>query len=491
MDLAEYGLSFFCKQYGVTVKGDYTIEWVDAKELVIPERLDLISKIIYVDYYLNKREGQFATELYKRDLEICTLGTYSEFGNDEKNSFVDYCHAFNSLIDDIKQRGFSEYSVVPVDANGIIMDGAHRTAIAAYLGLRVPIIRFKLNGPSMGADLYIQRMARREDIEFALTEMCKWNNDLFLCCMWPAAEGSDKRDRAVNILKNDATLLYRKTLQITTNALSNIIPQIYITKDWVGSIEDRFITASSKIEGCIGKDNLDVLLFRADDLEHVKSIKQKMRDVFGIYENSLHITDYPDETLFIAQMLLSDNTVAFLNKATPFYFVKLNKRIAKYKEIISNSDTDINEYIIDSSTIMGLYGIREPDDLDYLYAGNNEALFKDSKISNHREELKYHCETVHDLIFNPVNYLYYAGVKVITLQTLLNFKTNRNTAKDRADITLISSYLENKHKFKQTIIVIYQTIRRKFRNMAYIILRKLPWGGYEKVRSLYHFMKGR
>lgn len=57
---------------------------------------------MYVDYYINHRVGEFAKELYYQDLEICTLGTYSEYGDANKDSFSDYCRIFEEVIDGIK-----------------------------------------------------------------------------------------------------------------------------------------------------------------------------------------------------------------------------------------------------------------------------------------------------------------------------------------------------------------------------------------------------
>ena len=138
---------------------------------------------------------------------------------------------------------------------------------------------------------------------------------------------------------------------------------------------------------------------------------------------------------------------------------------------------------------MGLYGMRKPDDLDYLFVGKSEVDFNDKSITNHIGEVEYYGNSVSDLVFNPVNYIYYAGLKIISLQTLVQFKKNRNTVKDREDIALINDYLENKHMIRRIVITMVQTLRRKSRNAMYSFLRKLPGGGYEKVRSLYHLLK--
>lgn len=491
MNLKEYGLGNVCKTYHIDPIGQYPITYIEAKKLVVPERLDLIAKILYVDYYLNHRKGEFALDYYKRDLEVCTFGTFNEYGDSSKNSFADYCDSFHRLIESVRCNGMKREWVVPVDKNGIIMDGAHRTAVAAYFGLSVPIIKFDVCCPKMDADLYKKRLAKKEDIEFALTEVCKWKDDLYACCMWPAAEDAEKRERAIHILEMETAVLYRKTINITGNGLNTLIPQIYLSKDWIGSIDNRFVSAAPKIEGCSGNGKLDVLLFRADGLDHVKIIKGRMRDLFGLAENSLHITDDTKEALDVMQLLFNENSVYFLNHANPFYYIDLNKRIYRFKQMLEDAKADKNAFIIDSSTVMGLYGIRKPGDLDYLYAGVQQVVLKDNEINDHAGERKYHDQTMDDLIYNPNNYFYYFGLKIITLEILAGFKRNRNSRKDKEDLMAINSYFEHKHKLKQWMIGSMQVVRRKSRNAMFKFFRNLPGGGYEKVRDLYRFLKKR
>lgn len=489
MNLNDYGLDTVCKMHNINPIGEYPIEWIDACELVVPERLDLVSKLLYVDYHERRLEGTFAVELYKRDLEVCTSGTFNEYGNDAKNTFADYCKIFDAMIDEIKKTGINpKQSIIPIDAHGVIMDGAHRTAIAAYFGQKVPVIQFDVMSPAMGAELYKKRLARDSDIEFALTEMCKWNKDIYLCCMWPAAENDAQREEAIKILNNETTIFYRKTIDLSIKGLCNLIPQIYVSHSWTGGIENRFISAAPKIEGCNGKGKLDVILFRSDSLDNVKSIKKQMRDIFGLAENSLHITDYTSETLELSQMLLNQNSVAFLNKADPFLFIDLNKRLHTFKQGILNSNASLDEYIVESSSVMGLYGIRKPSDLDYLSTNKTDLDFEDETINNHEEEAIYHGRSVSDIVNDPTSYFYYFGIKFLTLDALVEFKRTRNSIKDREDLLLINDYLENKHKFRRTVVETFQTFRRKGRNAVYIILRSIP-GGYDCARAVYHFFR--
>lgn len=63
------------------------------------------------------------------------------------------------------------------------------------------------------------------------------------------------------------------------------------------------------------------------------------------------------------------------------------------------------------------------------------------------------------------------------METLVDFKMNRNSMKDKEDLTIIQDYLDNNHLLKRNIILMHQTSRRKMRNAIYSFLRKLPLRG--------------
>lgn len=492
VDLEQKGLGYFCKTYNVDSTGDYEVEMVHARDLLTPYRIDIIAKLKYVESHETGLNVEYATEIYRRNIEACTLGIFTEFGNNNKNSLEDFYSIFDALIFSIKANGFDENnSIIPVDKKGMILDGAHRVAVAAYFDILVPIIRFDIDSPPMDIGFFRKRFVPENDLDYLITEFCKWRSDLYLCCLWPSAEPVKLREKAIELLCNNAILLHQKTVQISYNGLMNLIPQIYIQNSWVGSLDDRFVTATPKIEGCYGSGNglLDVILFQCNGLKKVKELKTAMRDIFGIAENSLHITDYAHETLYIAQMLFSDNTINFINNASPFKYTLMNKRIYSFLEFLQVNKLPIDEYIIDSSTVMGLYGIREPDDIDYLTVNNKLISIDDNYINDHKNEAIYYGHKIDNLLYDPQNHFYYFGIKIITLQVLLEFKKKRNTSKDHEDIKMIIDYIDNRHNFSSYMRKLVQSCKRKSRNVLFRILYKLPAGGYDRARAIYHFWK--
>lgn len=490
MDLKEHGLAYFCKTYQVDPVGDYSIERVPARELLSPERIDVMAKLKYVESRESGLNVEYAVGLYRRNIEACTLGMFAELGNEEKETFEDFLKVFDELIDSIKDSGVDEnISVLPVGNRGFIMDGAHRLSIAAYFNQEVPIIRFDLDETSMDADFFRQRMTSEEDLDYLAAELCKWREDLYLCCLWPSASPTEKREAAIGFLRDYGTVVHRKTIHITYNGLHNLIPQIYSRMDWVGSINDQFLSATPKVNACDGESALDVILFQGASLASVKDLKERMRAVFNIQEHSLHISDYPDETLALARMLFHKNTIDFLNNGQPFQYVQMNRLIYAFSAKIQDAKASPEDYIIDSGTVMGLFGFRKPDDLDYLTVDTNRLFEGESNINDHSEELEYYKADLDALLFDPANYFYYMGLKFITLRVLLDFKKRRDSLKDKEDVKIIEANLSNERRLRALLLKACQYCRRKGRNLAFQFLHRVPFNGYDRARDLYHFIR--
>ena len=195
--------------YKIDTSKKYDIEYVNARDLLVPERIDLIAKYKYIEAYEKKYETSFFLELYKRTIEAFSNGIYVEPGKEDKNSFQKYIEQFNNLIDDIKQNGIDEsISIVPVGANNIILDGAHRVSIAAYFNLKVPVIRFDTAYVNYGPYFFEQRLLSEEDIKYLITEYCKIKNDVYAICLWPRCD-KQSFTSSFEYIKENLNIIYR------------------------------------------------------------------------------------------------------------------------------------------------------------------------------------------------------------------------------------------------------------------------------------------
>lgn len=77
---------YFCDTYNIDLTKQYKIEYINARELLVPGRIDLIAKYKYIEAKEKGYNCKFINELYDKHIEAFSAGSYNEPGNDEKNS---------------------------------------------------------------------------------------------------------------------------------------------------------------------------------------------------------------------------------------------------------------------------------------------------------------------------------------------------------------------------------------------------------------------
>ena len=102
-------------------------------ELIRPERFDLMAKYLYIKNYFNKNNSSFYIDLYKS--HIITFNKAWEYPG-TKTNIEEFISSFNKLIESIKKNGYDNKSIIEIDSNNIIINGAHRLMICYYLNIK-------------------------------------------------------------------------------------------------------------------------------------------------------------------------------------------------------------------------------------------------------------------------------------------------------------------------------------------------------------------
>jgi len=490
MELQSVLTKYFCDTHNINLNTNYKIEWIKAKELIVPERIDLIAKIKYIENRDRGLSSSFINEMYDRHIEAFTLGTYTEAGNSLKNSIDRYRKVFDQLIDRIKREGFDEkVSVVPVGRNNVILDGAHRTAIAAYYNLDIPIIRFDGITANYDSKNFQHRLLDESYLDYMVTEYCKLKDNVYIAICWPRIKGHI--NVAESIMEMESKIVYRKRLYLNYNGLRNLIIQAYGSHSWIGTYRDKYAGAISQVEGCFDKEGiLHAYVLECEQFEELVKMKKKIRQLYGVGNFSIHSSDNQDETVQLANILFNNNSIRFLNYGNPDYDVNLNVKIDILKERLKENHFSFNNILVDASSVLGLYGLREVEDLDFITIDEGFEVLEDNEISNHNDYIEFYGITKEELVLNPNHFFFYNDLKFVTLEVLRKFKRNRNEKKDRLDIKLIDSVLNNQLYWKLATHKLRSILYRKQRNFNYririvlvMLLTKL--GLYNSAKKLY------
>ncbi|MBW3110293.1 hypothetical protein KYJ26_00355 [Bacillus sp. MCCB 382] len=497
MDIEKLLSSYFCRINNIDLNKCYSIEIVDACDLLVKERIDLVAKIKYVEFKDKGYDLSFIKELYAAHIEAFSLGSFSEPGNSEKNTIEKYIKTFDNLIDNIKNNGINkDKSVIPVGYNNAILDGAHRVAIAAYYKLKVPIIRFNNLSATYDVKYFKERLLDERYIDYLVNEYCKLKGNQFVACVWPKAKDKDKRKELDALINNSCEVIYKKKIKVGYDGLHNLMFQIYSGQGWIGNIKNNFEGAKNKRDACYDKNEiLTAYVIENISFEDVLNLKKKIRDIFNIGNHSIHITDTKEEVVQMVNLLLNENSVQFLNNGKPNHYVQFNHFIDKLKAKLIEYNLPLEEFTIDSSSTMALYGLRDVEDIDFLTISKEYKVLEDDYFHNHHDFVKYYNQTLDNLVLNPQNYFYFSDLKFTTLDVILEFKKNRFEYKDQVDVKLIENIMKKKSKLNLALLKLESSIKRTVRNIKMnikklIIISVKKMGVYNYVKRIYKSLRG-
>lgn len=412
------------------------VEYVEAKQFLRAERADLICKLIYIDSRIKNRNIDFATELYTEHIRAFSWGTFTEPGQEEKNSIEKYIETFDFLIENCKENGISaDKSAVPISEDGIILDGSHRTAIAIYFNLRLPVVRIPNNTVLYDMEFFKHRGLKKEYLDYISFCGLQYFEPVFFLCLWPAALDIEKRNTADKLIKDSATVLYRSELELSYHAMEQVMIHAYGHQEWTGGFAKQFSGIPTKAKACFSeKMPMAIYVLCNSSIATMNELKSNIRALFGIHNHSVHITDTKDEAVILGQMLLNDNSVDAMIYGNPFANQRFIDKLLYFNGKLCDYSCNKDDYAIDSGAVLSIYGLRDTNDIDYI------TLFDDNLPTDERYEnhLCYgYGVNTDNLIYDPRNYFYYFGLKFVTLDRVKHMKEARKAEKDYKDVKLI------------------------------------------------------
>lgn len=318
--------------YHIDSKTPFSIEKLPATELIVPQRLDVLIKVYYVETKVKGYHMEFSKELYSKHISSITQFTNSENGQSNKKGIEAFLNVFDELIESFSKEGFNdEVSLIPVSADGIILDGAHRLACAIFFNKEVSIIRFNhikignVDQPGIYDYNYFRNyLLDQKYLDVAVQSYIRYSKkNIYIACIWPAADNKQKRDLAIQTIAEKHPVIARKDVMLSFFSFDRFVSQVYMHDDWVGSIENNFSGSQGKSKLTF-KENRpsSFLLFEGPNKEDTLKLKDEVRAIFNIDKHSVHMTDNTEQTKFIVDIVFNNNSILFLNHANPGKFAK-------------------------------------------------------------------------------------------------------------------------------------------------------------------------
>jgi hypothetical protein len=417
------------------------------KLLLSSNRFDLMAKYIYARFLDSQIDSNWGLRLYCE--HIRAFNNFQEPGSVEKMGQDVFIATFHSILKSIKENGFDEEcSIIPVLDKNLILDGAHRTAACVLYNKEVACLPVNLISSVDREDFKYNYSYFREKglsnlySDAIALEYCKLKSNTYVVTVFPSAVGKDEQVKKV--IQEYGEIIYEKSVHLFNESPINLIKHIYSNENWLGNWSNGFSGARAKAAACFRYDGMTrVFIIESDNLEKVVEAKAKIRELFNIDKHSVHINDTHEETIYLAQILLNDNSIHFLNYARPKNYEKFYQLLENYQKWLTEKNLDKEGFCIDSSAVMAAYGIREPGDLDFLHHGHEQIILNQVGIESNNDKQPYHGKPVDDIIYNPENHFYYKGLKFATLDVIKNMKKNKRENKDIEDIYKIDKFLSS------------------------------------------------
>jgi hypothetical protein len=449
----------------------------NSTELITWNRLDLAIKIFFLE--TEKMGLDYAQRIYASHIKSFGLGQVREPGNDNKNSILAFIKEFLDLVESTKTVGFdASRSLIPLDGMGTIVNGAHRIAACYYNN--VPVSCVTTSSPSHIYDFrfFLKRGLPRTDVELAACKFTEYCANPHIAIVWPAAKGNNQEIE--NLIPN---VYYYNSIKITRSGRKRLISQVYYSEEWLGDVNSVSSGVAWKAHECFKSETeIRVYAFYSDSLSDVVELKEKIRELFGTGKHSVHITDTKSESVRISRILFNSNSIHYINYSSSTLSQKTYSKIEKFKSFCDKQSLSLDNVVLDTGLVLELYGVRDAHDIDFISFDHINIHSKESDISDHSHELKWHGLKKSELIYNPSSYFYFDDVKFVSLSQVLRMKKNRLEPKDRVDIkdivrmidmpngNLVSEHLE---RYLSSIIFFGLRTELRLRGMLISILRIL------------------
>jgi hypothetical protein len=460
-----------------------------ASSLIVPSRLDICSKIPLAMAWNSGADERWGRDLYFSYLEkVRPIGGFNQ--DLGKSTLEDYYFSFRKLFYSISSSGFrSELGAVPFGSLGIT-NGAHRVAISVALGLKVPIEN------SQDLDhVYNYRFLEKIGLESVfvdgmMTEFLNhWTNIRIFCLMGLKTQVSDDVEEYLNRNRN---VIFRKTISLTAIGQRRLMKVLYGANPWW----DDFLFETLTLERFKGNTDLATFIFvEAQSISDDVLLKDQLRRMFLRSESfkKIHSTDTLEEVARLSDVILNSNSTHFMNYSPIGGEAKVFARIRQDKQIETSGYSNI---LIDGSSILEMYDIRQANDLDYVTQG--DIWNQNEVLESHNHEYDTHLIKPSDLFSDPRTFFKWDGMKFMSLPALISFKAFRGEKKDLLDIAKILEKLEHlphystrgsrrdARKFK-VMLLLRKNVEELLSHLPNVLSRQIK-SLYRNLRKVYKYL---
>lgn len=409
---------------------------IAAINLMVAERFDLSAKLFFARMHQSKADTSVGDDIYREHLRV-----FNNFSELEKNGYDAFKNSYTTLLDSMDQQGFdSSKGLIPIDQNGLMIDGAHRIASSILSQQRISVVQSSRTTNVYDFKWFKEKGLSEEAADTMALEFVRWNPTCRFVTIFPAAVGKEKE--LEDFISQSASILYKREDELINHGPALLIWQMYRHEVWIGEATQNWAGSLGKARGCFpnGRGVVKTYLIKPKANADLRLLKDNIRKLYNIENHSVHINDTYNETKVLASIFYNANSRHFLNNAKMQHMPTFWRLFTRFTSGLAKQQGNIDNFCIDGSAILSAYGLRDCRDLDFLHTGMDEFSFGNPDlIGSHNLNMSHHITSRDDILFHPRNHFYFHGVRFASLGVLAAMKQNRGEGKDATDLALIKS----------------------------------------------------
>jgi len=421
--------------------------YTNPKDLLRFNRFDVAAKHLMLRHAQSGYQTTFGLNVYAEHIKV--WNGFKEYDNPDKNSLDSYVKEFFKINDSIKEKGYDpELPPVPVNKDGYLLNGAHRLASCILNGKNINYE--ETVSPNAGQEDCTSYFFRNQGMDTRIcdsiaVEYAKLKENSFIVTLFPAATIQDNINDIRTIIMENGDVVHEKGVMLKGDGPLNLIRQMYDGEPWGGDFSNNFSGFALKEKYCFSPSPdspVYAFLVEFDSVGKAHEVKRLIRDVYGISNHSVHINDTHEETLKLARVFFNDRSLHYLNSAVIQNYPRYNHLLGELKDWMAENKYDSDEVCVTASSVMSAFGMREGQDLDYLYGGNVVPMQGNPLISEHNKEIANYTVGKDEIMYNDNNHFYFNGVKFASIGVIHELKSKRSEPKDIRDIEIMEGMLK-------------------------------------------------
>lgn len=321
-----------------------------------------------------------------------------------------------------------------------------------------------------------------------VSEYLKFRKDSFCLTIWPSFNSDITLVKS--FLEQYGFVYYIKTINLSYNAARNLVYQLYSDTTRMSSID--VINSKLNYIGWKKSDqqhNIHVIFFENTSDKKLGGSQSQLKSIIRSYllelvknsqlrgDDLLHINDYFYQTIEYANIYLRSESLKFIHdQHLDLHYSNISHNSRLYVNTIKKWITknvhpiDHDRFIFIGGGVLYAYGCRPCRDTEgivissnnmrtphlaknvakFFYDSNTKFFFGDIGIYNTvywkdrwtDKNISWfqhiNVSNCDDLIFNPINYFYFNGIKFITLRNEIGRKNTRSNTHDISDFMMLS-----------------------------------------------------